>query len=255
MADIRNCRIVLLSRAKRVTRILSGSCTHDPPRGFASPNGDTPLPGGGLVTEIGPPGWIDRLDARGRLVWAIRSPIAYPSDAQLLPDGRILVSGFTDPGRIVILDHSGRIRWSFGALTGRNRLNKPSLAVRLPNGLIAANDDYNERAIVVDPGRHRIVWQYGHTGVAGSGPGYLNKPDGIDLAWAAAPRRCSASTPRPDMRVPSASSRSRSPTRRRWTSAAGSSSSAEALAASSILTSLPDRGRPWFRLRTMRRKS
>src|SRR5207247_700142 len=87
VADIRNCRIVLLSRAKRVTRILSGSCTHDPPRGFASPNGDTPLPGGGLVTEIGPPGWIDRLDARGRLVWAIRSPIAYPSDAQLLPHG------------------------------------------------------------------------------------------------------------------------------------------------------------------------
>src|SRR5205823_14394525 len=106
-----NCRIVLLSRAKRVTRILSGSCTHDPPRGFASPNGDTPLPGGGLVTEIGPPGWIDRLDARGRLVWAIRSPIAYPSDAQLLPNGRILVAGFTIPGKIVELKPSGRVTW------------------------------------------------------------------------------------------------------------------------------------------------
>src|SRR5207244_2701852 len=113
---------------------------------------------------------------------SMRSPIAYPSDAQLLPDGRILVAGFTDPGRIAILDRSGRIRWSFGAASGPNRLNKPSLAVRLPNGFVAANDDYNERVIVVDPARHRIVWQYGHTGIAGSGPGYLNKPDGIDLA-------------------------------------------------------------------------
>ena len=61
-------------------------------------------------------------------------------------------------------------------------LAKPSLAVMLPNGLIAANDDYNERVIVIDPRRRRIVWQYGHTGVPGSKPGYLNKPDGIDLA-------------------------------------------------------------------------
>src|SRR5918911_744381 len=79
VADIRNCRIVLLSHARRVLRVLGGSCVHDPPRGFASPNGDTPLPDGGLlVTEIG--GWIDRLDARGRLLWSIRSPVPYPSD-------------------------------------------------------------------------------------------------------------------------------------------------------------------------------
>src|SRR5439155_25979555 len=122
-------------------RILGGSCTHDPPRGFSSPNGDTPLPDGGLiVTEIGPPGWIDRLDAQGRLVWSIHSPIAYPSDAQLLPDGRILVSGLTNPGRIVILDRCGRIRWSFGASTRPNRLNKPALAVRLANAVLARKD-------------------------------------------------------------------------------------------------------------------
>ena len=73
VADIRNCRIVELTRAKQVRRILGGSCVHDPPRGFASPNGDTPLPDGGiLVTEIG--GWIDRLGPDGRLDWSIRSP-------------------------------------------------------------------------------------------------------------------------------------------------------------------------------------
>jgi len=180
VADIRNCRIVMLSRARRVLRVLGGSCVHDPPRGFASPNGDTPLPDGGLlVTEIG--GWIDRLDARGRLVWSIRSPVSYPSDAQLLPNGRILVAGFTVPGRIVELTRSGRVTWSFGASSGPDMLAKPSLAVRFPNGLIAANDDYNHRVILIDPRTKRIVWQYGHTGVAGSSAGYLDKPDGIDL--------------------------------------------------------------------------
>jgi hypothetical protein len=180
IADIRNCRIVLVSHARRVVRVLGGSCVHDPPRGFASPNGDTPLADGGLlVTEIG--GWIDRLDARGNLVWSVRSPVAYPSDAQLLPNGRILVTSFTTPGKIVELTRAGRVTWSFGAAGGPNMLAKPSLAVRFPNGLIAANDDYNHRIIVIDPRRKRIVWQYGHQGVAGRSPGYLDKPDGLDL--------------------------------------------------------------------------
>jgi outer membrane protein assembly factor BamB len=184
VADIRNCRIVQLSRSGDVERILGGSCVHDPPRGFASPNGDTPLPDGGLlVTEIG--GWIDRLDASGRLVWSVRSPVSYPSDAQLLPNGRILVSSFTVPGKIVELTPSGRVTWSFGDPSGPNMLDKPSLAVQWPNGMIAANDDYGDRVIVIDPATRRIVWQYGHTGVASSAPGYLSKPDGIDLLPAA----------------------------------------------------------------------
>jgi hypothetical protein len=180
VADIQNCRIVQLNRARRVVRVLGGSCVHDPPRGFASPNGDTPLPDGGLlVTEIG--GWIDRLGPSGNLLWSIRSPVPYPSDAQLLPNGQVLVASFTIPGRIVIVNRAGQVTWSFGAPSGPNRLAKPSLAVRWPNGLIAANDDYNHRIIVIDPRTKRIVWQYGHTGVAGRSPGYLNKPDGLDL--------------------------------------------------------------------------
>jgi hypothetical protein len=179
VADIQNCRIVLLRR-DRVVRIVGGSCAHDPPAGFSSPNGDTPLPDGGLlVTEIG--GWIDRLSATGHLLWSVRSPVGYPSDAQLLGDGRILVASFENPGRIVILRRDGTVTWSFGATSGPNELNKPSLAVMWPNGMIAANDDYNHRVIVIDPATKRIVWQYGHTGVLGTRQGYLNKPDGLDL--------------------------------------------------------------------------
>jgi outer membrane protein assembly factor BamB len=180
VADIRNCRVVEFSPHGKIVRILGGSCAHDPPQGFSSPNGDTPLPDGGLlVTEIG--GWIDRLDARGRLVWSVRSPVYYPSDAQLLPNGRILMTSFTYPGKIVEMTRSGTVTWSFGDNSGPNLLDKPSLAIRLPNGLIAANDDYNERVILIDPRTRRIVWQYGHTGVASTAPGYLSKPDGIDF--------------------------------------------------------------------------
>ena len=203
VADIQNCRIVQIDRARKVTRVLGGSCSHDPPRGFASPNGDTPLPDGGLlVTEIG--GWIDRLTPDGRLLWSIRSPVSYPSDAQLLPNGRVLVASFTEPGKIVIVDRSGRVTWSFGSASGPDKLAKPSLAVRWPNGLIAANDDYNERVIAIDPRTKKIVWQYGHTGVAGTAPGFLNKPDGIDLLPATdlvsatrAPARKKAAVARP----------------------------------------------------------
>jgi outer membrane protein assembly factor BamB len=215
VADIRNCRVVTLSPAGNVVRVLGGSCAHDPPYGFSSPNGDTPLPDGGLlVTEIG--GWIDRLDAGGHLLWSVRSPVSYPSDAQLLPNGRILVASFTVPGRIVELTRSGTVIWSFGDSSGPNMLSKPSLAVRWPNGMIAANDDYGERVIVIDPRTKRIVWQYGHTGVASSAAGYLNKPDGIDLlpapfaSGAQAPPRLVASASLRVRRVgslPTASSR------------------------------------------------
>jgi outer membrane protein assembly factor BamB len=198
VADIKNCRIVELRPDKSVVRVLGGSCTHDPPRGFASPNGDTPLPDGGiLVTEIG--GWVDRLDGSGRLVWSVRTPFPYPSDAQLLPSGRILVCAFTTPGRVVEMTRSGRVVWSFGSASGGNALDRPSLALRLPNGLIAINDDWRHRVILVDPRRHRIVWQYGHTAVASAAGGYLDKPDGMDFLPASAARHAafvSSSRPR-----------------------------------------------------------
>jgi hypothetical protein len=62
-------------------------------------------------------------------------------------------------------------------------LNHPSLCEPIPtNGDILCNDDGNDRVIVIDPRTDRIVWQYGHDGVSGDGPGYLAGPDGVDLA-------------------------------------------------------------------------
>ena len=60
-------------------------------------------------------------------------------------------------------------------------LDHPSLAERLPNGLICVNDDYRHRVVIIDPVSKAIVWQYGENDVAGTGPSQLNIPDGFDL--------------------------------------------------------------------------
>ncbi len=182
VADIINCRVLFLDRAGRVVRSIgsAGNCTHDPPRAIDAPNGDTPLPDGGvLVTEIG--GWIDRFDRNGRLIFTIRSPTDYPSDAQLLADGNILVAGFNTPGRIDILTPRGAVVWTYAPTAGPGELDRPSLAVALANGTIAATDDWHRRVVLIDRRTKRIVWQYGHLGQSGSAPGYLDKPDGIQL--------------------------------------------------------------------------
>jgi len=186
VADIKNCRVLFINHAKKVVREIghAGDCTHDPPVGLSSPNGATPLADGGvLVTEIG--GWVDRIDRSGQLVYAVRTPTTYPSDAQLLPNGNILVAGFDTPGRIDELTPSGRSVWTYDPTSGPGMLDRPSLAVRWPNGLIAATDDWHHRIVVIDPRTKRIVWSYGHLDSPGTAPGYLNKPDGLDLLPAA----------------------------------------------------------------------
>jgi DNA-binding beta-propeller fold protein YncE len=190
VADIKNCRVLTLSPAGRIVRSLGspGRCVHDPPQAFVSPNGATPLADGGLlITEIG--GYVDRVDARGRLVYSLRTPTTYPSDAQPLPDGNILVAGFDTPGRVDVVTPRGRIVWTYGPASGPGALDRPSLAVRWPNGMIAVTDDWHHRVVVIDPRTKRIVWQYGHLGVASSANGYLSKPDGLDLLLAAPPPR------------------------------------------------------------------
>lgn len=186
VADIKNCRVLFVDHAKQVVREIgrAGSCSHDPPSGLSSPNGATPLPDGGvLVTEIG--GWVDRIDASGHLLYTVRTPTTYPSDAQLLPNGNILVAGFNTPGRVDELTPAGKIVWTYAPQSGFGALDRPSLAVRWPNGMIAVTDDWHHRVVVIDPHTRQIVWSYGHDGVPGIAAGYLDKPDGLDLLPAA----------------------------------------------------------------------
>jgi hypothetical protein len=182
-ADIKNCRLIeLRPPAHTLTRQIgaTGGCFHQPPTSFGSPNGAFPLSDGGtVVTEI-TGNWVDVFNGKGRLVAAANPPgFSYPSDTNELRPGVYLSVDYAKPGTIETFDRTGHVLWRF-APAGADALNHPSLALPLPNGDILANDDYNDRVIVVDPHTNRIVWQYGHTGVAGTKPGYLNIPDGVD---------------------------------------------------------------------------
>jgi hypothetical protein len=183
VADIRNCRILEISPAKQIVGQWgrAGSCTHNPPASFDNPNGDTPLADGGLlVTEIGG-SRVVRLGRTGRVIFDIHVPVAYPSDAQLDATGNVIVVDYNSPGAVLRVSPQGKVLWRYGPTGGTGRLDHPSLAVTLPDGTIALNDDFRHRVIVIDPRINRIVWQYGRTDVGGRSPGHLLTPDGIDV--------------------------------------------------------------------------
>jgi len=179
-ADIKNCRIVIVRPpAHRPVRIIgqtSSACTHAPPQHFGSPNGAFPMTNGSyVVTEING-NWASGISLGGHVQWSAHPPgVLYPSDTTEVYPGRYLTADYSNPGQVVEFTPAGRLLWRFGGL------NQPSLAIPMANGNILVNDDLNHRIIVIDRASHRIVWQYGHTGVAGRAPGYLNDPDGLDL--------------------------------------------------------------------------
>lgn len=186
VADAQNCRVLFLAPSGRVVHQIgsTGVCVHQPPTALGSPNGDTPLADGNvLISEING-SWVSEYTPQGVLKWAVQIPVGYPSDPQQISADRYLIADYSRPGGIYEFSRSGRILWSYHVLSGPGMLDHPSLAERLPNGLIIANDDYRHRVVVIDPVTKTIVWQYGHTDIPGTRRGYLNTPDGFDVLGA-----------------------------------------------------------------------
>jgi PQQ-like domain len=182
IADIRNCRVIEVAPDKRIVRRWgrTGMCRSHPPTSYRDPNGDTPLPDGGLlITEIGG-ARVVRLDARGGVMFDIHVPAVYPSDAQLDPEGNVVLSDYTNPGAILAVSPRGRLLWRYGPHAGSGRLDHPSLALPLPDGTIVLNDDFRQRVLLLDPQTGRVLWQYGRTDRPGAGADRLRIPDGLD---------------------------------------------------------------------------
>ena len=106
-----------------------------------------------------------------------------------LPGCSDTVNGCPD-NRVFIVDPFGNIVWQYGQAgitgAGPNQLNTPVQALFLvsfphhpgPHVLIA--DQGNQRVILVDA-RHHIDWQYGTTGVSGSGANQLSSPNSAEV--------------------------------------------------------------------------
>ncbi len=185
-ADIKNCRILVLRpplhSPLHIYGMTTNACRHAPPQHWGSPNGAFPMTNGQyLITEINGD-WVDGLTLSGQVTFSIHPPgMSYPSDTNEIKPGVYLSADYSNPGQVETFNQSGKLLWRY-APGGAAALNKPSLALPLPNGDVLVNDDYNHRVIVIDPRTNQIVWQYGHKGIHGSGPGYLYDPDGVDLA-------------------------------------------------------------------------
>jgi len=185
-ADIKNCRLLVIGPGDHAPSQVIGNttsaCWHDPPSRWGSPNGAFPMTNGNwLVTEINGD-WVDELTPAGTVVRSWHPPgFSYPSDSNEVSPGVYLSVDYSSPGGLETFDGQGNVLWRYTPAGGL-ALDHPSLALPLPNGDVILNDDYNDRVIVVDPHTNRVVWQYGVTNHAGSGPGLLDTPDGIDLA-------------------------------------------------------------------------
>ena len=185
VADASNNRILFISPQGQVTgQIGNGADAHNPPTSIAYPNGDTPLSDGNvLVSEING-SWVDEYTPTGTLVWSVHIPtVVYPSDPQQVGPNLYLMTDYDPPaeGRALEFTRTGRVTWIYDPTSGDSMLKKPSLAERLPNGLIMLNDDYRDRVVVIDPSTYCIVWQYGLTDDPGTSPGLVSIPDGFDI--------------------------------------------------------------------------
>ncbi len=183
VADANNCRVLVINPDRTVAHQIGtdGVCVHHPPTSLGNPNGDTPLPDGNLLISEISGSWVSEYTPAGKLVWTAQLPISYPSDPQQLGPDRYLIADYASPGQILEFNRKGHILYRYHPASGPGRLDHPSLAERLPSGVIMVNDDYNHRMIAIDPATGALVWQYGVTGRPGRGRGRLNTPDGFDL--------------------------------------------------------------------------
>ncbi|HZU11070.1 MAG TPA: hypothetical protein VFA02_14285 [Pseudacidobacterium sp.] len=138
----------------------------------------------------GPNSIVGTNDAERFGPFTLISGTGIPASNPPLPGCSDPVNGCPD-NRVIIVDPHGHILWQYGqdggvSGSGPDQLNTPVQAVFLsgfpghPGFFVMITDQANQRVIVVDLFKN-IVWQYGTTGVSGSGPNQLNNPNSAEL--------------------------------------------------------------------------
>jgi hypothetical protein len=83
--------------------------------------------------------------------------------------------------RILLVSPGKRVVWEFprpGDIRPGQSFHDPDDAFFTPGySGISINEEFNQTISLIHLRSHRIVWSYGHAGVAGSGAGYLSNPD------------------------------------------------------------------------------
>jgi hypothetical protein len=148
---------------------------------------------------------VIEIDRSGAIVWqfgigpadvSARSIIGV-NDAQRVGSSTLMAGTGAPPGsepacptgcadnRVILVDDDKRIVWQYGQFgvtgAGDGQLSAPVQSTYLPNAHVLITDQGNERIIDVSVASHRIVWQYGTTGVIGMGADQLNNPNSAEL--------------------------------------------------------------------------
>jgi hypothetical protein len=148
---------------------------------------------------------VIEIDRQGQIVWHFglgpndssdRSVLGV-NDAQRVGTLTLIAGTGAPPGtepafpaglvdnRVILVDRRGRIVWQYGKFgvtgAGPDELDTPVQATFTPNLHVLITDQANERIIDVSVLSHQITWQYGTTGVAGSGPDQLDSPNSAEL--------------------------------------------------------------------------
>ncbi len=80
--------------------------------------------------------------------------------------------------RMLIVNPAHRIIWRYPSRPGQRRLSFDDDAFFVPgSSSIISNEEDNHDIVQIAYPSGRLIWSYGHSGVPGSGPGYLNTPD------------------------------------------------------------------------------
>jgi len=171
-------------------------------RGYASlgiaqpdPRSVQALNNGDLLVADGANHLVAEFSSKGELVWSytdasLRTPVC----ARRLADGRTLVC---DRGAscVFIVALAGQMQWQYGQAgvpgAGVDQLDTPASADVMANGNVLICDAGNHRVIAVRAkdyapseeaagySAQSIVWQYGTTGLAGTGVDRLRTPTSV----------------------------------------------------------------------------
>jgi hypothetical protein len=184
IADQGNQRIIEVTRERKI--VWQQGTTGVAGAGFnelASPNSAELLANGNILIAEQDNHRVSEVSRDHHLVWSYGDPndtsgaiLGNPSFASRLDNGNTLIDDGGDHARVIEVTPDGQVVWEFitNARPGATNTD-PSNAVRLRNGHTLITDKENSQVIEVDAAG-TIVREIGTVGVAGNGPGQLNKP-------------------------------------------------------------------------------
>jgi outer membrane protein assembly factor BamB len=171
ICDSGNHRVIRVDPAGRILWQYGHTGVRGSAPGYLeAPNEAVPLANGDILITTEYPPRILEVTADKKVVWSLaldrlkglRPPVSRASDAvpTAVPD-RYLVAVYQKRGRILELDHEGRVTWSYGPKSGPGALDHPSAVSELPGGRIGISDDGHDRVLIVDRAG-RVLWSFGN---------------------------------------------------------------------------------------------